>query len=314
MDSTDSTWMLSVDWPQSWRLCMCQFFPMAGVFAHKKSPLTWHPSSNSSKSTLPFPSKSTWNARQLGVEFCRHFVSQIALRTEKRHLIRYGPCNHTHTYWLPNQHSCIISRCLQLLHDTQLSAPSRAPSPTITLDGRNEAYQFISRSIHVWNTYYIWLIFMLKCREIYQTWMVWVLHGVSPAAIFARNSPQAISELQSQSSLNFSLSGSSGQQVTGNPLFRLFAVDFLGLGMGFPTWFQTLHFFEVMTLMTHKIEGLEAFDFFPMGFGGSKKVAFFPKNGTQISRFQSLVFSGGAKKLGDVAISWTFWTDVFFLK
>ena len=67
--------------------------------------------------------------------------------------------------------------------------------------------------------------------------------------------------------------------------------------------------------MTHKIEGLEAFDFFPMFFlGGSKKVAFFPqKNGTQISRFQSLVFSGGAQKLlGDVTISWTFGTDVFF--
>ena len=77
-----------------------------GVFLPTTSPLTWHSSSNSSKSTLPFPSKSTWSARQLGVEFCRHFVSQIALRTEKRHLIRYGSCNHIHTYWLTNQPSC----------------------------------------------------------------------------------------------------------------------------------------------------------------------------------------------------------------
>ena len=38
MDSTDSTWMLSVEWPQSWRLCMCQILPHGWRFCPQPAP------------------------------------------------------------------------------------------------------------------------------------------------------------------------------------------------------------------------------------------------------------------------------------
>ena len=51
-------------------------------------------------------------------------------------------------------------------------------------------------------------------------------------------------------------------------------------------------------------EGLEPFDFFPMGVLGVQKGGLFLKKmGPKIQGSSHLVFSGGAKKLGDVAIS-----------
>ena len=110
MDSMDSTWMLSVDWPQvedlkhvsnssnhgASRFLPTKKAPWLDILpvTHRNLPCHFHLNPPETHVSLGGGILSTC---------CE---SNCPLWTLQRHLIRYGPCNHTHTYWLANQPSC----------------------------------------------------------------------------------------------------------------------------------------------------------------------------------------------------------------